>query len=76
VTIGVTLTRTGKIAQKTNGVLKFYGVATVEAFRTAEPISADIPNDDFAGGDTATVEIPIEGDNPPKLFKAKIVEGR
>ena len=74
VTIGVTLSRTGKIAQNTNGVLKFYGVATVEAFKTAEPISKEIPNEDFSGGDTATVELPIEGDNPPKFFKAKIVE--
>ena len=76
VTIGVTLTRTGKIAQKTNGVLKFYGAATVEAFTTATPISTTIPNDDFANGDTATAEIPLGGDNPPKLFKAKIEEGR
>ena len=76
VTIGVTLTRNGKIAQKTNGVLKFYGAATVEAFTTAEPISTTIPNDDFAGGDTTTVEIPLGGDNPPTLFKAKIEEGR
>jgi len=76
VTIGVTLTRTGKIAQKTNGVLKFYGAATVEAFTTAKPISTEIPNENFASGDTATVEIPLEGDNPPKLFKAKIEEGR
>jgi hypothetical protein len=76
VTIGVTLTRTGKIAQKTNGVLKFYGAATVEAFASATPVSVMIPNDDFSNGDTATAEIPIGGDNPPTLFKAKIEEGR
>jgi len=76
VTIGVTLTRVGKIAQKTNGVLKFYGAATVEAFTTANPISTTIPNDDFSDGDTATAEIPLGGDNPPTLFKAKIEEGR
>ena len=76
VTIGVTLTRTGKIAQKTNGVLKFYGAATVEAFTSATPISTTIPNDDFSNGDTATAEIPLGGDSPPKLFKAKIEERR
>ena len=76
VTIGVTLTRTGKIAQKTNGVLKFYGAATVEAFASATPIPATIPNDDFSNGDTATAEIPRGGDNPPTLFKAKIEEVR
>ena len=76
VTIGVTLTRAGKIAQKTNGVLKFYGAATVEAFTTATPVSVTIPNDDFSNGDTATAEIPRGGDNPPTLFKAKIEEGR
>ena len=76
VTIGVTLTRTGKIAQKTNGVLKFYGAATVEAFASATPIPATIPNDDFSNGDTATAEIPRGGGNSPTLFKAKIEEGR
>ena len=74
VTIGVTLTRTGKIAQKTNGVLKFYGAATVAAFTTATPISTTIPNDDFSDGDTATAEIPLGGDNPPAFFKARIEE--
>ena len=74
VTIGVTLTRTGKIAQKTNGVLKFYGAATVEAFTAANPISTTIPNDDFSNGDAATAEIPLVGDNPPAFFKAKIEE--
>ena len=74
VTIGVTLTRTGKIAQKTNGVLKFYGAATVEAFTTAEPVSATISNDAFPDGDTATAEIPRVGADPPAFFKAKIEE--
>ena len=76
VTIGVTLERTGKIAQKTNGVLKFYGAATVEAFASATSVSVTIPNDDFSNGDTATAEIPRGGDNPPTLFKVKIEEGR
>ena len=76
VTIGVTLTRTGKIAQKTNGVLKFYGAATVEAFTTATSISTTIPNGNFSDGDTATAEIPLVGDDPPTFFKAKIEDGR
>ena len=76
VTIGVTLERTGKIAQKTNGVLKFYGAATVEAFASATQVPATIPNADFSNGDTATAEIPRGGDNPPTLFKAKIEEVR
>ena len=76
VTIGVTLTRTGKIAQKTNGVLKFYGAATVEAFTSALPIPATLSNDDFTDGDTVTAEIPRGGDNPPTFFKAKIEERR
>ena len=74
VTIGVTLTRTGKIAQRTNGVLKFYGAATVEAFTTANPVSATISNDAFPNGDTATAEIPRVGADPPAFFKAKIEE--
>ena len=74
VTIGVTLTRTGKIAQKTNGVLKFYGAATVEAFTTAEPVAATLSNDSFPDGDTATAEIPLTGNNPPSFFKARIEE--
>lgn len=74
VTIGVTLARTGKIAQKTNGVLKFYGAAAVEAFTTARPVSATLSNDDFPDGDTTTAEIPLAGDDPPVFFKAKIEE--
>ena len=74
VIIGVTLTRTGKIAQKTNGVLKFYGAATVAAFTTAEPVPATLSNDSFPDGDTATAEIPLVGDEPPAFFKARIEE--
>ena len=76
VTIGVTLTRTGKVAQKTNGVLKFYGAATAEAFTTATPISMPIPNDDFSDGDTATAEIMLGDGTKPTFFKAKIEERR
>ena len=74
VTLGVTLTRTGQIAQKTNGVLKFYGATTVEAFTTAEPVATTVPNDDFSDGDTATAEIPRMGASPPAFFKAKMEE--
>ena len=74
VTIGVTLTRTGKIAQKINGALKFYGAATVEAFTTAEPVAATLSNDGFPDGDAATAEIPLTGNNPPSFFKARIEE--
>ena len=74
VTLGVTLTRTGQIAQRTNGVLKFYGAATVGAFTTAEQVATTVPNDDFSDGDTATAEIPRMGASPPTFFKAKIEE--
>ena len=73
-TIGVTLTRTGKIAQKTNGVLKFYGAAAVDAFTAAKPVSATLSSDDFPDGDTATAEIPLVGEDRPVFFKAKIEE--
>ena len=75
VTIGVSLTRTGKIAQRTNGVLKFYGAATAASFSTARSVPATVSNDGFSDGDTATAEIPFGGDNPPTFFRAKI-EGR
>ena len=77
VTIGVTLTRTGEIAQKINGTLKFYGAATLEAFtsESLEPLGdATLSDDDFSSGDTATAEIPLVGETPPAFFKAKIEE--
>ena len=77
VTIGVTLVRTGEIAQAINGVLKFYGVATIEAFANSalEPLGdATLSDDDFSEGGAATAEIPLSGDTPPVFFKAKIEE--
>ena len=77
VTIGVTLTRTGEIAQKINGTLRFYGAATLEAFtsESLEPLGdATLSDDDFSEGDAATAEIPLSGETPPAFFKAKIEE--
>ena len=75
VTIGVTLLRTGAIDQAVNGVLKFYGATTVEAFANPalEPLGGiELSNGDFSEGDAATVEIPIDGGNPAAFFKAAI----
>ena len=75
VTIGVTLNRTGAIAETINGVLKFYGAATVEAFACpdlAPLVDVTLSDDDFSEGGTATAEIPLKGDTPPAFFKATI----
>ena len=76
VEISVTLTRTGVVtdgatAAPINGTLKFYGAATLEAFKMAsEPLSSQtLVDDDFSDGDTATATFP-KGDNV--FFKAKI----
>ena len=70
--------RTGAIAQSVNGVLRFYGAATLEAFKTAAAQigSAEISDDDFSEGDTATAEIPLSGATPPAFFKAKIEKAK
>ena len=84
VAVEVTLRRTGAVQNNgrdapINGVLRFYGAATVEAFRSAlsekTPL-ADITltNDDFADGDTATAEIERAADPDAKFFKAGIGE--
>ncbi len=59
-----------------NGVLRFYGAATMEAFKTAaSPLgTATLSDDDFSEGETATAEIPLSGETPPVFFKAKIEE--
>ena len=77
VTVSVTLTRNGALMDATsaslpiNGVLKFYGAATLEEFKTATaPLSSQtLVDDDFSDGDTATATFP-KGDNV--FFKAKI----
>ena len=64
VTVAVTLTRPGKIGQKINGVLKFYGAETLAAFKndTAEPVlSQTLVDDDFSESDTATATFPKDG---------------
>ena len=76
VTVAVTLARTGKIEQATNGTLKFYGAATLAGFKAAaSPLgSAVLSDDDFSNGDSATATIPLDGEAPPAFFKAKIEE--
>ena len=78
VTIAVTLTRTGKVEQKINGTLKFYGASTLEEFKTsASPLGTVTLSDeggDFSDGDTTTAEIPLDGETPPAFFKATIEE--
>ena len=76
VTVGVTLTRTGEIAQTINGKLKFYGAETLEAFANPaiEALSSDpISDADFSEGDTATATYPkVNGSATNTFFKAKI----
>ena len=76
VTVAVTLTRSGSIAQSVNGVLKFYGAATLAAFKdgATELGAAELTNETFAGGETATAAIPLDGETPPAFFNAKIEE--
>ena len=78
VTVAVTLTRTGEIDQPINGVLKFYGAATLEAFANPalQPLSSEtVSDDDFSEGNTATATYPkIIGSTTNTFFKAKIEE--
>ena len=74
VEIAVALTRTGAISQEINGVLKFYGAATLAAFKddAAQPIaSMTLVDDDFSEGDTATGTF-SKGDNT--FFNAAVEE--
>lgn len=76
VTVAVTLTRSGNIAQSVNGVLKFYGAATLEAFKSSalQPLSSEtVSDDDFSDGNTATATYPkVSGTTTNTFFKAKI----
>ena len=82
VTIAVSLQRTGAVQSggkdaPINGVLRFYGAATVEAFRSAlsekTPLAdVTLSNGDFAGSETATAEIGRTPDSGDKFFKAEI----
>ena len=78
VTVGVKLTRNGHIAQSINGTLKFYGAATLEAFKNPalQPLSsATVSDSDFSEGDTATATFPkADGSALNTFFKAKIEE--
>ena len=78
VTVAVTLTRTGEIDQPINGVLKFYGAATLEAFNSSalRPLSSEtVSDDDFSEGNTATATYPkVSGSATNTFFKAKIEE--
>ena len=76
VAVSVTLTRSGKVEQKINGTLNFYGAATLAAFKegAAKLGEASLTNESFAGGETATATIPLDGETPPAFFNAKIEE--
>ena len=82
VSVEVTLVRTAAVQKDgadapINGILKFYGAATVEAFTNPalEPLgNAVLSDDDFSEGETATADIPLEPDAGAKFFKARIEE--
>ena len=78
VTVAVTLTRSGNIAQSVNGVLKFYGAATLEVFKSSalQPLSSEtVSDDDFSDGNTATATYPkVSGSTTNTFFKARIEE--
>ena len=76
VAVSVTLARSGKVEQKINGTLNFYGAATLAAFKEGATKlgGASLTNESFAGGETATATIPLEGETPPAFFNAKIEE--
>ena len=76
VTVAVKLTRSGNIAQSINGTIKFYGAATLDAFKNPalQPLSsATVSDSDFSEGDTATAAFPkADGSVVNTFFKAKI----
>ena len=78
VSVAVKLTRSGNLTQSINGVLKFYGAATLDAFKNPElpPLSSGmVSDDDFSDGNTATATYPkVSGSTTNTFFKAKIEE--
>ena len=75
VSVGVELTRSDKIGQAINGVLKLYGAEALSAFKngTDAPISAAVISDEtFSNGDTATGEFEIGDEAKVKFLKAKV----
>ena len=75
VTIAVALMRGGKIEQRINGRLVFYGAATLEAFKNPALVplgGVTLSDDDFSEDDTATALIPVGGE--AKFYKAAIEE--
>ena len=75
VTVGVELTRSDKVGQAINGVLKLYGTETLSAFKDGAdaPISTAVISDEtFSNGDTATGEFEIDDAAKAKFLKAKI----
>ena len=82
VAVEVALLRTGAVKNggrdaPINGVLRFYGAATVEAFKSALPpmkplVVTKLSNDDFGEGDTATAEVERTPNSDDRFFKSAI----
>ena len=74
VTVEVELVRKGAIAQTIYGSLRFYGAATLEAFKSSATLlgNAELSNEQFGEGETATATIQIDGETPPAFFEARI----
>ena len=71
VEIAVSLTREGSTKGAINGKLNFYGAATLADFKSPglKPLATK-----ELDGKTTSVEISLEGENPPAFFNAKIEE--
>ena len=78
VVVGVSLVREedgAPLTRPINGRLVFYGAETLEAFKDSslQPLGgAGLSNADFSAGDSATAEIPLEGDASSNFYKAAI----
>lgn len=74
--VEVTLHRTGTTKGAINGTLNFYGAATLESFKSGATAlgAAELSNDDFGEGETATAAILLDGETLPAFFNAKIEE--